>query len=148
MTLPVSRILDDALSAEAHAEWSKRVQGLVDISTPVPGAWMRTSATEELLACAEVVCGRKLNLLAALMFKIQEGDPTTPHVDFGEYVALYYPLDCPTGPLRVKGDDVKVVANRMYVFNATTLLHQQIPPKGGEVRYSVALKFKYPKRRT
>lgn len=146
MKLPDLKIYDNALSPSSHVAWTKRVAKLEALSTPAEKELLTSEHGKELLAASEMLIGRELHLLQMVLFAIRRGDVTTSHTDFGEYVALYYPVSCPGGPLRIETlrSSVEVVANRLVVFNATTLVHKQVVPSGNAVRYSVALKFRYP----
>lgn len=147
MMLPDLSIADHALSNISWATWRTKMLRLKQTSTSIDVKVLGDDAGQELLAAAEMLIGKELQLLQPVLFRIESGDVTTPHIDFGEYVALYYPWSCPSGPLRLYGkhsQDVQVVANRLVVFNATSITHRQIAPNAEEVRYSVALKFRYP----
>jgi hypothetical protein len=145
MSLPALRILDDALSAEAHSALLTAMEELTELSTPAPPTLMGSPAMSELCGCAEALLGKSLELINPVLFAIRPGHTTTPHTDFGEYVVLFFPKSCPGGPLRIFtwGQDVEVVANRVVAFDATSLAHQQVVPVDG-VRYSIALKFRHP----
>lgn len=151
MTLPELRIIDDALEPEHLEAWRARMRTLVALSTPgeyelgFDHGYALLEAAREIVGDAE--------LLAVPLFAIRDGHTTTSHTDFGEYVVLFFPEDCPTGPLHVWLDLARVTrvdvrSNRLVAFDATRFLHRQQVPEPGSVRYSVALKFKHPKRRT
>lgn len=143
--LPDLAIVDDALSYESWKKWVERVELLKEMSTPADPDMFRDSAGEELLSVAERLAGPRTGIIQAVLFAIEPWHRTTTHVDTGEYVVLYYPVRCPTGPLHIQTwkHDVAVSANRLVAFNATKLAHRQNVPASG-TRYSVSLKFRHP----
>lgn len=151
MTLPDLLIVDDALEPEHLGAWCARMRSLEGLSTPGENE-LGLDHGYALLERARELVG-DVELLAVPLFAIRNGHTTTVHTDFGEYVVLFFPEDCPTGPLHVWRDlanatRVEVRSNRLVALDATRFPHMQQVPEPGSVRYSVALKFKYPKRRT
>lgn len=144
MTLPSLYVLDNALTLAAQRAWVAGMRDLHAMSTPIPS--LATTHAQELMACVRGVADCLVDLLAGLMFVIRPGNCTTPHLDIGEYVALYYPSSCPSGPLRLFSPrmDVEVISNRLVLLDATSRVHQQVVPIGDDVRHSVALKFRLP----
>jgi len=137
-TLPDVLVIDNALTEEELTKWQARVSMFTEQSNTNSAQAMKDDA---LLACARKIVG-DLELIHAPIFAIKKGqDPTEMHHDIGEYAVVYYPFDCPTGPLQTERGTVEVKANRLIAMNVTTIAHQQIIPDDDSTRYSVAMKF-------
>jgi hypothetical protein len=138
MTLPDILVLDNVLPKEELEKWQARVSAFTEQSNPNSAKAM---VGELLLHEARNIVG-DIMLVHAPIFAIKKGqDPTEMHQDVGEYAVLFYPFDCPTGPLRTDRGLVAVKANRLVAINVTTITHQQIIPIDDTTRYSVAMKF-------
>lgn len=140
--LPHLLVLDDVLASDELAKWQDRLRACTEQST---GRSAEEMEGEQLLVLARKIVG-DLELIHAPMFAIQAEHITEMHCDIGEYAILFYPLDCPTAPLRYKDGEqeatVAVKANRLVALDVTEVLHQQVLPTDGSVRYSIALKFR------
>lgn len=133
-------VVDDALSAAELARWRA-------LAIERSGGESQRLAPEdyegtELFALVQRYAPGAL--IHVLLFEIADGCETTRHRDVGEWAACFYPVDCPTGPLWTEAGDVAVRANRLVMFDATTLEHQQVTPTDGSARRSVVFKFRRP----
>ena len=136
-------ILMDAVSKEELERWQKRVI----TGTQSTGLTEDDVKDTELFKLAQAYAPG-LKLIHCLLFNIVAGHETEMHKDVGEWVVLFYPYSCPTGPLRVEVDglvsDISVEENMMVVLDCTNIPHQQMVPTDGSTRFSVAFKFRLP----
>jgi hypothetical protein len=135
---------DNAVSPEELKRWQTRVI----TGTQSTGLTEADVQDTELYRLARSHAG-SMELIHCLLFNIVEGHDTELHQDVGEWVVLFYPYDCPTGPLRIRDKDgeirdIEVKANRLVLLDCTSAWHQQVVPTDGSTRFSVAFKFRLP----
>lgn len=137
-------IVDDFGAAPELNAWRLRLEGVAELIDQNVALYADEIADDTLYQRVRASVGDR-PLLHCLLFGLHGEHETELHQDVGEYSVIYFPHDCPTGPLRIVRDGVEEVvevrANRLVYFDCAKVSHQQVVPRGG-VRYSVVFKFR------
>lgn len=155
MTLPLLEVHDDFLPPLEHVGWKIACEQ-AEQNPPITGGTLvsyetvaRRPLLDEILArtgftLSDIQSVNAFNIWPRLT--AFDAD-TTWHQDQGSYMALYYPTDCDTSLLELKGGyeglppHVGVKANRLVYLDAARVHHKQrIPIRG--VRRSIVFAFR------